>query len=340
VWAREAKKANCPIFLRFACEMNGNWVAWYTTNYTKYIEKFRLVYNVFKEEAPNVVLVWSPNWWPPDYDNWYPGHEYVDWVGVDFYSVHCSIWERPDPREKLRGVYERYSDIKPIMITEWAATIFCKVEKKPVPDYCIDQMNRIYENLEEEFPHVKMVNWFSMDATWKGESNYALTVNATVLNNYKRVISSSYFLSTIPYTILTGIIIECNPSTIMLRENTTISGRLFTLNSSDGMLGENVELSYSLDGVSWDPLTTVKTSSDGNYSYMWTPLKAGVYTIRASWNGNQVFDSASNTCTLNVQSNIFSIFIPIVALLAIGSVIILYGWSRHRKFKHLPLPKN
>jgi beta-mannanase len=114
-WARDARESGAPILLRWACEMNGNWVAWHG-NPELYKEKFRLIAGIMKEEAPNVAMVWAPNDIPhvpgnPLYDihGYYPGDEYTDWVGIDFYGVYFyenGTPERKDPREKLRVVYE------------------------------------------------------------------------------------------------------------------------------------------------------------------------------------------------------------------------------------------
>ena len=43
--------------------MNGEWVPWYGDP-EKYKEKFRLVHDIMEQEAPNVAMVWSPNFFP------------------------------------------------------------------------------------------------------------------------------------------------------------------------------------------------------------------------------------------------------------------------------------
>jgi beta-mannanase len=86
-FAKDVKASGIPVFLRFANEMNGTWVEWYDKDPNKYIEKFRLVSKVFKEEADNVVMVWGPNFFPPNnIESYYPGDDYVDWVGVSMYN--------------------------------------------------------------------------------------------------------------------------------------------------------------------------------------------------------------------------------------------------------------
>src|SRR5690606_17176725 len=105
-----------PIFLRYASEMNGDWVK-YHGDPELYREKFRLVSKVMKERAPNVAMVWCPFSTPvgsiPDY---YPGDEWVDWVGVNIYSV-TYLNQNLDlpaahiaPTTHLRYIYENYAE--------------------------------------------------------------------------------------------------------------------------------------------------------------------------------------------------------------------------------------
>lgn len=129
-FAREARKAGCPIFLRWASEMNGDWTA-YHGDPQLYIEKWRLVWKVFREEAPNVAMVWTPFAMPQSIiPAYYPGDEYVDWVGINIYSVWCHDGDpkKPawfeDPVDFLRFIYDLYADRKPIQISEFAATHF------------------------------------------------------------------------------------------------------------------------------------------------------------------------------------------------------------------------
>lgn len=44
-WARDAARASIPIFLRFAPEMNGDWVPWFGY-FSVYKEMWKLVYNI------------------------------------------------------------------------------------------------------------------------------------------------------------------------------------------------------------------------------------------------------------------------------------------------------
>ena len=89
-WARDAARSRVPIFLRWASEMNGPWIAWHKDP-RLYIEKFRLVSEVMRQEAPNVAMVWTPFAEPQRLiAQFYPGDDVVDWVGMNIYSVYVN----------------------------------------------------------------------------------------------------------------------------------------------------------------------------------------------------------------------------------------------------------
>ena len=200
-FARAAAESGGPVFLRFASEMNGNWTN-YHHNPQKYRYKFRLIHRVFAEEAPNVATVWTPYCVPKrNIDEYYPGDEHVDWVGVNLYSVHHHDGreDRPafheDPTELLRGVYDRYADRKPIQISEYAATHYCLACNQYVDDFAIEKARQLYRALPRRFPKVKMIYWFSWDtvAGKKAENNYAITDDPRIRDAYYDLISSDYF---------------------------------------------------------------------------------------------------------------------------------------------------
>lgn len=202
-FAQAAKASGGPVFLRWASEMNGTWTA-YSGNPKLYRTKFRLVARVFRQEAPNVAMVWTPYCQPvrpiPDY---YPGDDAVDWVGVNIYSVHHhnGRLDNPaaheDPTALLKPVYDRYAGRKPIQISEYAATHFCKACSQSMPEFAVAKMRRLYASLPQRFPRVKMVYWFSWDTLEAdaAENNYAVTGNSLVLQTYRQLTASRYFLS-------------------------------------------------------------------------------------------------------------------------------------------------
>lgn len=208
-WARGAARASIPIFLRFASEMNGDWVPWFGYP-SVYKEKWKLVYNIMKEEAPNVAMVWCPNW-RPDLPNdssrnimaYYPGDQYVDWVGVNFYMwgpIYDSLMNETGltPLQKISSVYNQFPN-KPIMICEWGAASREWRGNPPLPkittDYCINNMQLVYNNLQNIFPRIKGIFWFDYNSSQINKSDFSLISDSLVLNTYRNVIQNPYYIT-------------------------------------------------------------------------------------------------------------------------------------------------
>jgi beta-mannanase len=208
-FARDAYQSGMPIFLRFAAEMNGKWTPWHG-NPAEYIRAFRTVYQVMKEEAPNVALVWSPSEMPRDaMHDYYPGDAYVDWVGVSIYSSFFTNGdinqpnEGTNPLDSLDYIYEHYADQKPIMVSEFAATHYSEVGRLDTTDFAVTKMNMLYQGARLKYPRVKSIQWFSMNAIEhaireeRKLNNYSLTENQRLLNEYKQTISHPYYLTAV-----------------------------------------------------------------------------------------------------------------------------------------------
>ncbi len=189
-WANDAKSFGYPIFLRFAHEMNGNWYPWsgylngQASGPSRFISAWRHVYNIFKTAgATNVTFVWNVNvtsvpgdsW--NDIENYYPGDDYVDWIGIDgynwgavtdtsgtttwqdfdsiFYSV-CSSLSLAHPR-------------KPIMIGEFASAEDGGSKASWVTN--------AFDALKAKYSSVKLYNWLNInkERDWRVESSSGST---------------------------------------------------------------------------------------------------------------------------------------------------------------------
>jgi hypothetical protein len=87
-------------YIRFAHEMNGDWYPWAVNegNYEAFIDSWRRFRDLQQEIFPAAQLVFGVN--KQSFDNgmdWretFPGAEYVDVVGVDYYNQPCvATWE-------------------------------------------------------------------------------------------------------------------------------------------------------------------------------------------------------------------------------------------------------
>ncbi|WP_025849255.1 stalk domain-containing protein [Paenibacillus ehimensis] len=202
-WAKEAKAAGIPIFLRYASEMNGDWVVWHGDP-QKYIDKFKMVHDIMAEEAPNVAMVWSPGDVPMySMDAYYPGDDYVDWVGVSMYS---EPYENGDPQqgnmqatspvERLDHLYKTYADRKPLMISETAVSHYANLPQESFTDYGLLNLQRLYEVMPYKYPRLKSITYFNVNLDMKeSKNNYLLRDNEKMLKLYKRLIASPYYLS-------------------------------------------------------------------------------------------------------------------------------------------------
>ncbi|WP_194976728.1 glycoside hydrolase family 26 protein [Aquiflexum lacus] len=125
-WAQEAKDSGVLMFLRFAHEMNDPYrYPWGPQNNKpeEFIQAWRHVVSRFKDiGADNVIWVWSPHLAYGEFEAYYPGDEFVDWVGTGTLNYGTvapwSQWWTFD--EIFAKSYETFSEYgKPIMISEY-----------------------------------------------------------------------------------------------------------------------------------------------------------------------------------------------------------------------------
>ena len=128
-WAAAAAQFGKPIFLRFAHEMNDPYrYPWGPQNGNRpddLIAACRHVHLIFqKMGATNVLWVWSPHISMPWFEFYYPGDEYVDWIGTGILNYGTVApwsrwWTFHQILEKAYPALEKIS--KPIMITEFGS---------------------------------------------------------------------------------------------------------------------------------------------------------------------------------------------------------------------------
>lgn len=81
-FANKLKRYDRPIFLRFAHEYDNPNYPWSNSTPEAFKAAWIHVYNIIKEQgAIKVMMVWNP-WQVDDMEKYYPGDDYVDWIGV------------------------------------------------------------------------------------------------------------------------------------------------------------------------------------------------------------------------------------------------------------------
>jgi len=159
--------------LRFAHEMNitdsdwwpGNWGS---TDANLYVNMYRHVYDVvMADPAPtNVEWVWSPNYAsnPPDawndLHNYYPGDEYVDWIGLSGYNWYTGgspaspwrsfTWLFDSVLTDLTCSYAKPQIIAEIGTVEGGGAVPTKAE----------WISDVYQNALN-YPFLRSIQWFN-----------------------------------------------------------------------------------------------------------------------------------------------------------------------------------
>lgn len=158
-WAGAAMRFGHPFLLRFAHEMNdpyrypwgpqNNDPADFIAAWQYVVERFRMA------GATNTIWVWSPHPAYIDYDAFYPGHEFVDWVGVTTLNYGTvATWSRWWSFHDIFDYsYEWLSEYgKPMMLTE--------VSSLAVGGDRAQWFREAFQALPEKYPSVKSVVFF------------------------------------------------------------------------------------------------------------------------------------------------------------------------------------
>ncbi len=147
-WAIDAKNTNIPLLVEFGTEVNGDWFPWNgkyngageKTNYGDPVlydgaERFRDAYRHIIDicnmnGVNNITWFFHVNAYSePDVDwnnveNYYPGDNYINWLGVSVYGPQESDEDYQEFSEILNDIYPQLTALsdKPIAILEFAIT--------------------------------------------------------------------------------------------------------------------------------------------------------------------------------------------------------------------------
>jgi hypothetical protein len=148
-WGDAARAFGHPMIVSFANEMNGDWFPWSGSYYggdewddehaswkgpATFRAAFRhVVDRVRARGAKNVQWMFHTNNYSYPMDTWnfapayYPGSDYVDWLGLSVYGQQFKDEPNPDIPSLLDWPYQEWSGLdpkKPVMIAEWATGDF------------------------------------------------------------------------------------------------------------------------------------------------------------------------------------------------------------------------
>jgi hypothetical protein len=216
-WAEAAREFGKPMIVVFGNEMNGDWFPWSGTYYggknpipgrpnewegpENYKKAYRYVVDrVRAHGASNIKWMLHANNYSYPVDVWnlvaayYPGAEYVDWLGLSVYGQQFKDepWvEIPLlvdwPIEELK----RLDPTKPVMIAEWAAGEFPKSG-----GHKANWIKEGFEIFRTRYPQVKAAvywneRWQNRDGSY---SNLRLNSSIESLKAYREGVANPYWL--------------------------------------------------------------------------------------------------------------------------------------------------
>jgi beta-mannanase len=170
------------VYIRYAHEMNSNWYPW-AGNPKRYLEDYKNFHDRLNAALPKSNIQWVfsvnnenvPNSNRNSAINYYPGDEYVDFIGIDgyfkapsrsykFYHKVAKFLLRQNLFEYLFASQMESLKIlgKPFLITETA--IAAK------PDFKSESIKDFFESID---PSISAIIWFDIDkeADWRAASD-------------------------------------------------------------------------------------------------------------------------------------------------------------------------
>lgn len=167
--------------IRFGAEMNCSGLG---DSPTLYVKAFRHVADIV-HEYDNMAVMWSPNDYGSanrNYDIYYPGDEYVDWIGISCFLKHdfgsklnhyadstlqlfgCGDYAWTTNSLKLMTDFMREHNInKPIAISEGAVESKVHYADIDLNGWAQPRLRAMYWYTAMKYPQVKMVTYFNQN---------------------------------------------------------------------------------------------------------------------------------------------------------------------------------
>ncbi len=213
-FAEAAKTFDREVLIRFLHEFNGNWYVWSGNKNgqgnggpEKVVAVWRYVVDRFNAKgADKVRWLWvphgpstdrSPEAWN-DVSNYWPGGEYVDWIGLDGYNFYPKDpWGGTRPLRDFdncfRALYDSCAVLgdHPMMIAEFGTGEFQSGDFDKAA-WITDAFNKI----KIEYPRIKIFTWFNINK----ELDWRVNSSPEALTAFKAAMQDPYYIAS-PYKL-------------------------------------------------------------------------------------------------------------------------------------------
>lgn len=300
--------SSVPVYLRFAAEFD----VW--TNETDpetFKNAFRYVSNYFKQRNENAAIVWSPNQvskWTINVNDFYPGDEYVDFVGMSLYAqpyfggdknadegneIFFRTGLNSNPVLAAENLIKEYGNRKPIMISESGCGHKIVSTGEDTTAFAVRRLKEYLSYLPMVYPEIKVMAYF--DQYIGGENtDFRLSDNDELKNTYTSFVQNARFVQG-GYENNTDFCYR------KIEEGTAV-GSVFPVSCYAHKYGAEVQsVTYYLDGA------YVDASSEVPYTvYLDAGDLTGVHTLKAValFSNGQTLTRESAISVYNTNENI------------------------------------
>lgn len=164
-----------------------------------YIDFWRYAREVFRHHAPQVALVFTIYEGDVlDFWDFYPGHNYVDWVGINHYVIlENGITFSSGTLGRLEAFYQSFNRYKPILIG-FGVSHFSTINHMYHAMASGQVLQEFYEEILKNFPRVraiiyKDINFIEHSTSRNYTDNFSITDSQIVLGYYKKVTENPHF---------------------------------------------------------------------------------------------------------------------------------------------------
>ncbi len=182
-WGRDAARFGTPFIAEFGTEMNGDWFSWNARwngrrkGPALFQAAYRHIIDVTRANgASNIVWVFHVN--DQDYpvrrwnhfESYYPGDDYIDWLGVSIYSAQGPSEDYaadfPGLLASVMARFARMAPNKPAIVAEFGTDVRNRhVRADQWADTALDTI------LSGRFPNLIGFSWWN--ETWQNDDNPA-----------------------------------------------------------------------------------------------------------------------------------------------------------------------
>jgi len=174
-WARQAAAFKTPIIAEWGTEMNGEWFQWNAKwngrnkGAARFAATYRRIIDISRANgATNIIWVFHVNWadGPPRawnrMEKYYPGDEYIDWLGISLYSMQAPYETEPTAFAQIDQTMRRLHKMapsKPVIIAEFGTDV--NNPQEPAAEWASKALNLI---LSGKYPQLTGFSWWN--ETW------------------------------------------------------------------------------------------------------------------------------------------------------------------------------